>query len=336
MNCHLLVPDLFPPATAGSDPYRGLELPALETMLARGRRTKTSGASLERWLGARFRLDAAMPLAPYSLRGDGGEPGDDWWMRADPVHLKLTRDGLILADASRLVLAPDESRECVAALNAHFIDAGISFVAPRPERWYLRTAHEIRLRATPTSEVTGRNVEAFLPQGDDGARWRKVINEAQMVLHQQACNEIRERQARPTVNSIWVWGAGRDGDVAPAYDAIWSDHPLAIGLAAASRIAAQPLPASGAALLEARHAGAHLVILPLPAAAYGDPAQWRAALAMLERSWAALLLAGLWNGALASLTLNGLGLDHGYQSDLTGRDRLFFWRARRSLHAYAA
>ena len=336
MNCHLLVPDLFWPATAGSDPYRGLELPALEIMLARGRRAKTAGASLERWLGSRFGLDAALPLAPYSLRGDGGEPGDNWWMHADPVHLELSRDGLILADASRLALAPDESRECIAALNAHFIDSGISFIAPRPERWYLRTAHEIRLRATPASEVAGHNVEAFLPQGEDGARWRKVMNEAQMVLHQQPCNEIREREVRPTVNSIWVWGGGRDGDLAPVYDAIWSDHPLATGLAAASGTAARPLPASGAALLEAHDAGTHLVVLPLPAVAYGDPAEWRDAVTMLERSWAALLLAGLWDGVLASLTLHGLGSDHGYQSALTRRDRLSFWRARRPLHAYAA
>lgn len=336
MNCHLLVPDLFWPASAGNEPYGGLELPALETLLARGRRVKTPGASLERWLAGQYRLADGLPLAPFSLRGDGGEPGGDWWMRADPVHLKVHGDRLILADASRLAVTADESRQCVAALNVHFTDDGISFLAPRPERWYLRTARETQFRATPTSEAAGRNVEALLPQGHDSARWRKVINEAQMVLHQQPCNEIRERQARPAVNSIWIWGPGRDHTLAAIYDALWSDHPLAAGLAAASGAAARPLPVSGASLLEARHTGTHLVVMALPATAYGDLAEWRGAVARLEQAWAAVLLTGLWDGALESLTLHGLGADYGYLSVMTRRDRLYFWRARRPLRAYAA
>ena len=336
MNCHLLVPDLFWPASAGNEPYRGLELPALETLLARGRRAKTPGASLERWLARQYQLADGLPLAPFSLRGDGGEPGGDWWMHADPVHLKIHGDRLILADASRLGVTPDESRECIAALNSHFTDDGISFSAPHPERWYLRTAHETRLRTTPTSEAAGRNVEPILPQGNDSARWRRVINEAQMLLHQQPCNEIRERQARPAVNSIWVWGPGRDHALATIYDVVWSDHPLAAGLAAASGAAARPLPASGPSLLQARHTGNHLVVLALPATAYGDVADWRDAVVMMERSWAAALLAGLWDGALESLTLHGLGPDHGYRSVVARRDRLCFWRTRRPLRAYAA
>jgi hypothetical protein len=335
MNCHLLVPDLFRPASAGNDPYSGLELPALETLLARGRCSRTPGASLERWLAGHYRLGDELPLAPYSLRGDGGEPGTDWWMRADPVHLRFRGDRLVLFDASRLALTPDESRECVAALNAHFTDEGISFVAPRPERWYLRAPREIRLRTTPTSEAAGRNIEACLPQGNERAHWRKVMNEAQMVLHQQPCNDARENQGRPTVNSIWVWGTGRDRALAAIHDTLWSDHPLATGLAAASGAAARPLPASGAALLESRRSKSHLVILELPAAAYRERAEWREAVAMLERSWAALLLAGLRDGTLESLTLHGLGPDYGYLSVMTRRDRLSFWRVRRPLRAYA-
>jgi len=336
MNCHLLVPDLFWPASAGNEPYRGLELPALETLLARGRRLRTPGASLERWLAGHYRLADALPLAAYSLRGDGGDPGEDWWMCADPVNLRFHGDRLLLADASRLAITPDESRECLAALNTHFSDEGISFVAPRPERWYLRTAHETRLQSAPTSEVAGRNVEAFLLQGDESARWRKLMNEAQMVLHQQPCNDFRERQARPAVNGIWVWGPGRLQQLAASYEGLWSDHPLAAGLAAASGAAARSLPASGAQLLHARPTGMHLVVLALPPTAYGDLANWRNAVAKIDQSWAAVLLAGLWDGAIESLTLHGLGPDFGHMSVMTRRDRLYLWRARRPLRAYAA
>src|SRR5262245_40785068 len=102
MNCHLLVPDLFWPAASGAEPARSLRLPALETILARGKTATTPGSSLERWLAQAFSLPEGLPLAPYSLRGDGGEPGDALWTHADPVHLKLHGKRLILADASRL------------------------------------------------------------------------------------------------------------------------------------------------------------------------------------------------------------------------------------------
>lgn len=336
MNCHLLVSDLFWPASAGNEPYSGLELPALETLLARGRRVRTAGASLERWLAAAYRLSDGLPLAPFSLRGDGGEPGGDCWMRADPVHLKVHGDRLILADSSRFAVTADEAREFVAALNPHFTAEGLTFVALRPQRWYLRTANEPRLRTTPTSEAAGRNVGPLLPDGDDGARWRRIINEAQMLLHQHPCNEARERQDQLAVNSIWLWGAGRDHSLARPYDALWTNHPLAAGLAAAGGAAARPLPASGASLLEARRGGTQLVLLSLPATAYGDLADWRDDVATLERLWIAPLLSGLRDAALETLTLHGLGPEYGYTSLLTRRDRLRFWRVRRPLHAYAA
>jgi len=336
MNCHLLVSDLFWPASAGNEPYSGLTLPALETLLARGRRVRTAGASLERWLAAEYHLSDGLPLAPFSLRGDGGEPGGDCWMRADPVHLKLHGDRLILADASRLAVTPDEAREFVAALNSHFTGEGISFTAPSPPRWYLRTANAPRLRTTPTAEAAGRNVEALLPDGDDGARWRRVINEAQMLLHQHPCNEAREQRGQLAVNSVWLWGPGRDRSLSAPYDALWADHPLAAGLAAASGAAAHALPDSGEPLVEARRGGTQLVVLSLPATAYGELANWRDAVAMLERLWVAPLLSGLRDASLESLTLHGLGPDYGYTSSLTGRDRLRFWRVRRPLHAYAA
>lgn len=336
MHCHLLVPDLFWPASAGNEPYNELELPALETMLARGRRARTPGASLERWLAGCYKLADGLPLAPFSLRGDGGLPGGDYWMRADPVHLKLHGDRLILADASRLAVTLDEAREFVAALNQHFADEGVTFVAPSPQRWYLHTADAPRLHATPTSEAAGRNVEELLPGGDDGARWRKIMNEAQILLHQHPCNEAREQRGQLAINSVWLWGPGRDCSLAAPYDVLWTDDPLAAGLAVAGGTVVRPLPASGDLLLEKHRDGTQLVVLSLPATAYGDLADWRDAVAMLERSWMAPLLSELGSAALESLTLHGLGPDYGFTANLTGRDRLRFWRVRRPLHAYAA
>ncbi len=333
MNCHLLVPNLFWPAAARGEPYRDLALPSLQTLLARGRRTRTGGGSLERWLAGAFGLPDDLPLAPFTLRGDGGELGDHCWMHADPVHLRVHGDRLVLADASCLSIAMEEAHDFVAALNSHFAAEGMLFVAPSPQRWYLRLAGAPRMRAIPTAEVAGRSIEPFLPSGEDGAHWRRFFNEAQMVLHGHARNEARG--ALP-VNSVWLWGAGRARPLASFHDVVWSDHPLAAGLAMASSAAMRPLPDAGASLLQESGFKTPLVVVTsLPATAYGDLAGWRDAAAALERTWFAPLLAGLKNEALETLTLHGLGPDHGYIATVSRRDLWRFWRPKRPLQSYA-
>jgi hypothetical protein len=343
MDCHLLIPELFLPESTGAAPYQELALPALETLFARGALQRHAGMSLERWLAAAFRVPPQydQPLAAVSLRGEGVDPGEACWLQADPVHLKVQRDHLILADANCFEITAQEAADMLAALNAHFLQDGIEFVAPVPQRWYARTREEARIRTTPTAEVTGRSIERFLPAGDDAARWRRLASEAQMLLHQHPCNDARETRGELPINSIWFWGAGRMCSVGAGlpYRAVWSDHPLALGLAAGAGLEVRPLPQSSAQLMETgrnlAHDGPVLIVLDeLRRAACNDLQAWRNALATLEARWFAPLLEALKRGALQGVTLHALGLDSSFASVYTRFDRFKFWRRRRRLAEY--
>jgi len=335
MNCHLLVPDLFWPAAAGGEPSRNLALPALETILAHGCATRSNGISLERWLAASYALPDELPLAPFALLGDGGEPGEHVWMRADPVHLKVHGDRLILAEASRLTITSDEARGFIAALNSQFATEGIEFTAPHPQRWYVRMAKEPRLKTTPTAEAAGRNVDSFLPAGEDGARWRKIFNEAQMLLHAHPGNAAREARGALTVNSVWFWGAGLSRALTSPYDAVWASHPLPAGLAAAASSVVRPLPSSADQFLKEKGSKTALLVAAiLPTTVYGDIAGWRDAVTNLEQAWLAPLLAALKSGPLQTLTLHGLGPDYGFHATLERGSLLRFWRRKRPLDHY--
>ena len=99
--------------------------------------------------------------------------------------------------------------------------------------------------------MAGRNIEAFLPAGDDAARWRRHLNEAQMLLHAHPSQRRARGERRAAGQQRLVLGRGaRAPSSALPYDAVWSDHPLAAGLAAASGVATRPLPASAAPFLK--------------------------------------------------------------------------------------
>ena len=86
MHCELLVPGLF--AARG-----GARLRSLELLLARGRRTEGDTLSLEDWLKEKFELaeDQGLPAGALTALALGLDPGERFWLRADPVHLRADR-----------------------------------------------------------------------------------------------------------------------------------------------------------------------------------------------------------------------------------------------------
>src|SRR3954470_12196546 len=85
MHCELLAPGLF--AAPGE-----LRLQSLELLLARGRCTSADSQSVEAWLQEAFELgDHPLAAGALALLGANGDPGERFWMRAAPVHLRLMR-----------------------------------------------------------------------------------------------------------------------------------------------------------------------------------------------------------------------------------------------------
>ena len=249
MNVHVVVPDLLwsPEAEHGAAP--GERRDALERLLARGRRSMHPGVGLEAWLLGRFGVGKQQdwPAAPYSLAADGGAPESDWWLRADPVHIRVGRDSPSLADTAAFDLARDEAQALVASLNAYFAPDNLVFHPTRPDRWYVRCVRPSAIATTPTADARGRPLETLLPQGADAPRWHAVLNEVQMLLHEHPVNDAREARGALPVNSVWLWGGGTL--VKPArtpYACVLSGDPVARGLALAAGARHEPVPGSTA------------------------------------------------------------------------------------------
>lgn len=325
---HLVVPGLLWPKDSLAEVTRGLELPALHALLGRGRRARRPAVTAERWLCEAFGIKGEeLPVGALRLLGEGRDPGGEAWLCADPVHLRFSRNTLVV-DAAGPDLGMDEAAQFAAALNAHLADFG-EFLAPHPRRWYLRAKAAPRILTHSPAAVAGRTLEPFLPQGEDARDWRRLINEVQVLLHNHPLNAAREAAGRPTANSLWPWGAGPlPAAATPPAPHLHADHPLALGLARLAGVTAAPVPADAGNAVP--HSLTFLESLGTAALAL-DAAAWRAGLAELEARWFAPMLAALKARRTHGLRLTALGDEGVVDVTLDAGDRWRFWRRPKSL-----
>lgn len=315
MHVELVVPALF-------DAPAGERSPALELLLARGRRTAGGAASLQDWLARAFGLgDGTLPAGALTALACGLEPGTARWMRADPVHLRPGRDVVRLFHGDSFRLSAAEAAALAAALNMHF-SGQFTLHAVRPMAWCLQGGPEWPVGARPPTEFAGRGIDAELPD----KRWHALLNEIQMAMYQHAVNTERDARGEPVANGLWLWGAGRLPDAASLpghapWHSLSADDPVAQGLA---RIAGMRYRAPGALaedwLSRAPEDGRHLLILDPPAG--------------LEERWFAPLLAALRSGRVGMISIHVPGAGASFET--VRGDLRRFWRRPRPLADYAA
>lgn len=324
--------------------FSGIALPALTTLVARARAERFPALTAEGWLCQAFEIERQQdwPVAPFTLALDRGEPGDAYWLRADPVHIKVERHRLLLVESALFDLSAEEAQALAAALDRHFSADGIAFHAPHPKRWYARLARAPHLMTHSLSEVAGQDVRHHLPSGEDALHWHGVFNEAQMFLHGHAVNAEREERGEPIVNSVWFWGGGEKcGAHGGSFDAIWSDDAAAIAIATAADTHAAGLPGGADAWLDAaarrRPGEAHLIVLDelASARAYRDDESWRSRVAALEAHWFAPLLAALRERRISSLALVVPLSDSCWRFDVAPGDLYKLWRRPKPWSEYA-
>ena len=342
MHCTLLIPGLIWPREIADTVLRGVDLPALTKLLARARMERFPAITPEGWLCQAFEVERQhdWPVAPLTLEADGGDPGDAYWLRADPVHIKVERDRLLLLDNALFDVTAAEAQSLVETLNGYFAGEDVSFHAPTPKRWYAKVARAPELVTRTLREVAGGDVQSHLPGGADALAWNRLFNEAQMLLHEHPVNAAREARGELVLNSVWPWGGGtRPAVRGRPFSFVYSDDPVAIGLGAAAEAHAAGLPADAAAWLRHGDAGegSHLLVISGlgTAAAYLDTDAWRERIAELERKWFDPLLGALGRGAVASVAIVAPGAETCWRFDVARRDLYRFWRAAKPLSAYA-
>jgi hypothetical protein len=224
----------------------------------------------------------------------GIDPGDAYWLAADPVTLDVGRADVSLAGTVS-DLAPGDADAMLATLNAHFAGDGLTFIAPRPDAFFVRAESPLRLVTRSAAAARGRPLRAMLPRGEDAQSFRRWQSEIEMLLHEHPVNVARERAGRPLANSLWFSGGGTlppRREPAPPIRT-YATAEVAAALARFIGQPARPPCASlDATLLDAGTTGS-IVVVP----------EGALEMAALERAWAAPARDALGRGAVREVTV---------------------------------
>ncbi len=327
MNIDLLV-DI---AHAAVEVTPAARLPALEKCLARGDAVPIAGNS---FLDASLALYAMTaqdaPIAALTLAGDGIDPGQDYWLRADPMCYQATINRLVCLPLPDDDLSPEDASELTQLLGPHLQSLGFELLVPHPQRWYVRCPSPQRLVTSPPPTGAHPLSESVMPAGADSAAWQRLMTELQMLLHSAEVNERREADGRLPVTGVWFWGGGSIGTIVePPYGAVYSDEPLVRGLGCMSRCAASSLGAGIETVLSRS--------VDLQSKSILVAASDRAAhdLARFDAQWIQPLIAAVEQRRVAQLRILLVGTTQPQGCRLARSHLRRWWRRSRPLRAYA-
>lgn len=159
--------------------------------------------------------EPGLPIAALTRQFDVGDAGVSIWLRTDPAHVRADMATARMFACGDLGLSRDETDAIERDLKPLFADAGFVFEATTPSRWYLRhvvDADSVDMSSMPTfsapDDALGDDLKLHLPADDSGRRWRNLLNECQILLHNHPVSAARNARGAVAINSLWFWGSG--------------------------------------------------------------------------------------------------------------------------------
>lgn len=306
------------------------ELKALAFLTSRAQRA-LHAMPLEAYVCQNIGLREApdFPIAPMAAQADGLALENHIWLRADPVHFVLQRDAFSLHDEVPIALDIAEAQVFIAHLNQHFSGDGLHFSLGNSGHWYVHFAQNsvdfYPVRTSLPQLAAGKSVQHFLPQGQAAKKWRSVLNEVQMLLHDHPVNLALENAKKIVVNSLWLSGGGvLPSAFSRALDKptmMVADNPFYAGLANLLAVDFLNVPNSTAFLSEQKNH--HLRLALSGAQAFEKNAAWISSILDLLKK-----------RKIRALILNVGFYDQTLTATISPLDLLKIWRQPKPLFAF--
>ena len=209
-----------------------LDDPALRRWLARSdlRRLAAPRELLSRILEV---LGVPCPESGFgALRmwGQTRERPTVWIAAADPVYLEPRLDHLCLHAQAAAQVPPADLRALIDHLQATLGDAEDFGFARLGSCAYLRANQPVVTSDAPPYVVHLDLPNGYMPAGKEADRYRRLVSEVEMALHDHDTNLRRQARGLQPINCLWFWGGGYAPEqTAVPHPPLFADDPLITG-----------------------------------------------------------------------------------------------------------
>ncbi|AFJ03761.1 Regulatory protein, RpfE type [Methylophaga frappieri] len=189
---------IWPGASHLFQPLNRLHLPdRLQTLIERARLTENN-ADVVSLLMSSTSQRPDLPMAKIRFP-------EETAICADPCYLHADRDRLLMFRQT-IQLTQLEMQAIQAALSPLLTGYASSWLTFDSRHWGLRLNAKPDMQCYSPEKLEGKPITDALPQGKDAGKWRRLMNEMQMVLAQHPVNIEREAAGLLPINAVWFSG----------------------------------------------------------------------------------------------------------------------------------
>jgi hypothetical protein len=195
---------------------------------------KASDTYFERTLFSLFQFDSnsQLPVAAITALAGGLPANPGGWLRADPVEMVVDRGNAYCAGSTHLHITAVERAALQTLLNNFLREDGLQLHIIGNYEWCLQLSTKPNIITYTPSQIIGKQVRDYLPQGENAKKWQTLLTEIQMLLYESPVNRERASHGQPLISSLWFWG---EGDLPKTkrlarWKQIWSKRLLMKGL----------------------------------------------------------------------------------------------------------
>ena len=232
-------------------------------------------AGLARWLARSTlrRIDAPRELLsrvlevldkPYPEAGLGAlrmwgqtmERPTVWIAAADPVYLEPRLDHLCLHAQDAEDVPPADLGRLIDHLQATVAGSADLGFARLGGCCYLRSEEPIASSAVPPYVAHLDMPNDYMPTGKDADRYRNLVSEVEMALHEHDVNLRRVEEGLQPINCLWLWGGGYAPEqTSIQHPPLFASDPLLVGYWLSTNSTSAPWPGNIADCAGASDAG---------------------------------------------------------------------------------
>lgn len=135
------------------------------------------------------------------------------------VQLQSSHNDMVMKDFTADNLSSEDSRVLLDALTEQTGDASVRFYPGRgPHNLMVIKSPAFTETLNPPMELIGEGIRQFMPDGEEFKDLVFLMNQSQIILHNHPYNRNRQKQGLDTVNSVWLWGNGKQQTLPPFSD----------------------------------------------------------------------------------------------------------------------